>query len=104
MAMLMKTGMRLCSAVCATEVIVIRAKAPELDLRCGGAPMLPEGAPEGTVSGPAAGFTEPTLLGKRYSDADETVELLCTRAGASTLSLGDVPLAVKDPRPLPASD
>jgi hypothetical protein len=104
MATAVKTGARLRSAVCDTEVIVIRAQADELDLRCGGAPMLPEGASADTAAEPAAGFTEPTLLGKRYADADDTIELLCTKAGASTLSIGDTPLAVKGPRPLPASD
>jgi hypothetical protein len=100
-----KTGMRLRSRVCDTEVIVIRTKTGEVDLRCGGVPMLPEGAPSSeAVQQPAPGFTEPTLLGKRYSDEDETVELLCTKAGATTVSLADKPLAVKGPRPLPASD
>jgi hypothetical protein len=104
MTVVVKTGMRLRSAVCDTEVIVIRATAGEVDLRCGGAPMLPEGAPASEAAEPAPGFTEPTLLGKRYSDEEDTIELLCTKAGAATLSLGDKPLAVKGPRPLPASD
>jgi hypothetical protein len=104
MAVVVRTGMRLRSAVCDTEVIVIRAKADGLDLRCGGEPMLPEGVPTLESATPVPGFTEPTLLGKRYSDQDETVEVPCTKAGATTLSLGDDPLAVKGPRPLPASD
>ncbi|HEY4457617.1 MAG TPA: hypothetical protein VGN81_25110 [Pseudonocardiaceae bacterium] len=104
MSVVIKSGVRLRSAVCDTEVIVIRANADELDLRCGGETMLPEGVPTPESVKPVPGFTEPTLLGKRYSDRDETVELLCTKAGATTLSLGDEPLAVKGPRPLPASD
>jgi hypothetical protein len=104
MAVVLKTGMRLRSSVCETEVIVIRAEMGEVDLRCGGAPMLPGGTPSPEPATPAPGFTEPTLLGKRYSDSGDTIELLCIKAGAATLSLGDQPLAVKAPRPLPASD
>lgn len=104
MAVVVKTGMRLRSAVGGIEVIVIRATAGELDLRCGGAAMLADGEPTPDAARPVPGFTEPTLLGKRYADQDDTIEVLCTKAGAATLSLGDTPLAVKGPRPLPASD
>jgi hypothetical protein len=104
MTVVVKTGMRLRSAVGSTEVIVIRATAGELDLRCGGAPMLADGEPKPGPVEPSSGFAEPTLLGKRYADADDTIEVLCTKAGEATLSLGDTPLTVKGPRPLPASD
>ena len=46
----LKAGTRLRSAVCTTEVIVTAAPADDLDVRCGGAPMIgakdtpPEGA------------------------------------------------------------
>jgi hypothetical protein len=104
MAVQVKSGMRLRSAVDATEVIVVRAQVGELDLRCGGRPMLPHDAAPAENATPAPGYDEPTLLGKRYADADELIELLCTKGGPHTLSIGDKPLLVKGPRPLPASD
>jgi hypothetical protein len=38
--MLVKPGVRLRSAVCSTEVIVVRAPGAELDVCCGGQPMV----------------------------------------------------------------
>jgi len=45
-----------------------------------------------------------TLLGKRYADGDTGLELLCTKAGEGSLSLGGTPLALKEAKPLPSSD
>lgn len=53
---------------------------------------------------PQPGFDQPTLLGKRYADESDALELLCCVGGTSTLSLGDELLSAKGPRPLPASD
>lgn len=44
------------------------------------------------------------LLGKRYTAADLGIEVLCTKAGCGPLRLGDVVLALKEAKPLPASD
>ena len=41
----LKPGTRLRSAVCTTEVMVIQAPAAEVDVTCGGAPMVPLGTP-----------------------------------------------------------
>jgi hypothetical protein len=98
----LKPGARLRSAVCSTEVVVVRA-AP-VELRCGGRPMvMAEGAGRGDTvrdEAPAQG----TLLGKRYADPESGLEVLCTKAGTGLLTLGDAPLLVKDARPLPSSD
>jgi hypothetical protein len=45
-----------------------------------------------------------TQLGKRYESADGAVELLCTKAGAASLAVDDVPMIIKAVRALPASD
>ena len=101
--MKLKTGLKLGSAVDATEVIIVRAPADEVDLRCGGAPMV--GLDEArSTDGPAAAHAGGTLLGKRYADTTVGLELLCTKAGPGSLSLGDTPLEVKEAKPLPASD
>ncbi len=51
-----------------------------------------------------AGFDQGTLLGKRYADEELGLEVLCTKAGEGSLSVGETLLAVKGAKPLPASD
>jgi hypothetical protein len=99
----LKPGARLASGVCETEVIVVKAPAGDVDLRCGGQPMQPKdtGAPGGTLDAAHRGGT---LLGKRYADETLGIEVLCTKAGEGALSVGDTPLPVKDAKPLPSSD
>jgi hypothetical protein len=96
-------GSRLRSVADATEVVVVRPPAEPIDLRCGGHPMVPldSDAPAATPSPDHAGGT---LLGKRYVDAGQTLEVLCTKPGDGSLSVGDEPLQVKEAKPLPASD
>ncbi len=98
----LKPGSRFASAVCATEVIVVKG-AGEVDLRCGGSAMTAAGATRGDGD-PAADAAGGTLMGKRYVDADETVEVLCTKPGDGSLGLGDALLDLKEAKPLPASD
>jgi hypothetical protein len=99
----MKPGTRLRSQVCSTEVIVVRPPAQAVDLCCGGAPMVPVGDP--AVARPLdAAHGGGTLLGKRYTDDASGIELLCTKAGDGSLSLGSTPILVKDAKPLPSSD
>jgi len=101
--MVVKPGLRLRSAVCGTEVIVVRAAGEDLDLRCGGQPMLPfDAAMPVPVPSIAEGDDEGTLIGKRYGD--EGLEILCTRPGQGTISVGDKPLPVLAARQLPSSD
>ena len=98
----LKPGSRFASSVCSTQVIVVKG-AGEVDLRCGGVPMVPAGT-EASDSVPTDGASDGTLLGKRYVDTDETVEVLCTRPGDGSLSIGDMLLELKDAKPLPSSD
>jgi len=100
----LKTGSRLRSAVCATEVMVIAAPEGELELTCGGAPMIDAGAqpPEGLSVSPDA--AKGTALGKRYVDEQGSLELLCIKPGEGSLALGGVALGLKEAKPLPASD
>lgn len=99
-----KPGTRLRSTTCSTEVVVVKATAGELAIECGGKEMVELGTDVGEPTGPSAGADGGTLLGKRYVDADDTVELLCTKAGDGSLSLGGVALEVKGAKPLPSSD
>jgi hypothetical protein len=92
------------STVDTTEVVVVKASAADVDLRCGGAPMAPIGAEVegGGAVDPSHG--QGTLMGKRYTDEAGEVELLCTKPGEGSLSVGDEPIHQKDAKPLPSSD
>jgi hypothetical protein len=102
-AIQLKAGTRLRSAADTCEVVVVRAPSDPVDLRCGG---LPFEAIEATVEpqGVAAGFDGGTQLGKRYVDDELGLEILCTKAGEGSISVGDAVLEVKGAKPLPASD
>jgi hypothetical protein len=97
-------GRRLASTVCETQVVVVRADDPALELTCGGAPMVPADEASGTTGAPAAGHDRATVVGKRYVDDAGAVEVLCTRSGAGSLATAGGPLALKDAKPLPSSD
>lgn len=100
----LRAGLRLESAACDTQVVVVKAPKDQtdLDVRCGGAPMRELGA--GGDRAAMAGDGEATLLGKRYADEELGLELLCTQGGDGALSIGDTPLLVKGAKPLPSSD
>jgi hypothetical protein len=96
----MKPGTKLKSTVCDTEIMVIRGTGVAVE--CGGAPMAEERPAQRGALNP--GFAQGTQIGKRYVDAAGTVELLCVKHGQGSLSIGGVPLQLKDAKPLPASD
>ena len=100
-----QAGTRLRSAVCETQVMVIRCAMGELDITCGGWPMLSLDAPAGAdgaelVSSEAAG----TLLGKRYVNEGGDLELLCTKPGKGSIAVAGTILTVKSAKQLPSSD
>ena len=99
----LKPGSRWRSATCATEVVVVKVANVDLNIECGGAPMVAAGESV-EIGSPAPGLDGGTQLGKRYTDDDETIELLCTKAGAGTLAVSGIPLEIKSAKPLPASD
>jgi hypothetical protein len=96
----MKPGTKLKSAVCDTEVMIVRAGSAAIE--CGGAPMAEDRPAERKAINPA--FAEGTKIGKRYVDEANTVELLCVKPGQGSLSAAGVALKLKDAKPLPASD
>lgn len=104
MAVVLKPGTRMRSTTCATEAVVVKAPADAVDLRCGGAEMEPMPGTGAANGDPVAPFDAGTLVGKRYVNEDETLELLCTKGGAGSLSVGDEALLVKGAKPLPSSD
>lgn len=102
--MKLKAGVRIKSAVCETQLMVIATPGGDVDLTCGGAAVveLAEDAPPGGALSPD--HKDGTKIGKRYVNADGSLELLCTKPGEGSLALAGVPLAVKEAKALPSSD
>jgi hypothetical protein len=98
----LRPGLKLSSAVCSTEVIVV-AGSGDIDLTCGGVTMLMPGAEAGAADA-VDGLTEGTMLGKRYCDDHGTVEVLATKPGDGSIGIGQTALSLKEAKPLPASD
>jgi hypothetical protein len=102
--MLLKPGMRLFSAVCSAELITIRSPNHDVDLTIGGAPPIPTAESRDASLSVLPGSGGGCLLGKRYVDADDSVELLCTKAGDGVPAVGGLVMVVKESKALPASD
>ncbi|MBY8856801.1 hypothetical protein K7711_09965 [Nocardia sp. CA2R105] len=101
----LRAGLRLCSQVCDTEVIVVRAGAGPAVLSCGGVPMRERGSAHDRAVTPAGTKMTGSMLGKRYTHPDHPgLEVLVTVAGNGGLSIGDGDLVIKESKPLPASD
>jgi hypothetical protein len=66
----------------------------------GGAPTRSSAA---TIP-PERGAGDGTLLGKRYAHEPSGTEVLCTKPGTGSLSIGSDPLVLRAAKPLPASD
>jgi len=98
-----KPGLKLKSAVCAAEVMVIKAPA-DATLTCGGAPMLgqKDAAPAGSVID--ANQKAGCQVGKRYVNEDQSLEVLCVKAGEGSLACNGVALVSKESKKLPSSD
>jgi hypothetical protein len=99
-----KPGSRLKSAVDDTQVVVVRAPAGDIELTCGGAPLIALDAEPPAGAALDGSQADGTLLGKRYADDDLGLELLCTKAGAGSLYLNGAPIQLKQAKALPASD
>jgi len=99
----LKAGARLKSAVCETQVMVIAAPEGEVELTCGGAPMVDvsASAPGGSIDPELKGGTQ---IGKRYVNEEGDLELLCTRPGEGSLAADGTPLRLKEAKALPSSD
>lgn len=98
----LKPGQKLASAVCAAEVMVIKA-ANDAELTCGGVPMAAPGESAAGGTGNKDLMTG-CQIGKRYVNEDQSLEILCVKGGEGTLAVDGTPLAVKDAKKLPSSD
>ncbi|WP_433761335.1 hypothetical protein [Nocardia sp. CA-135398] len=103
MPLSLKPGTRVFSAVDSTELIVVKVPATPIDLTIGGVPAVLSAAEK---NGTTTLHTSDggTAIGKRYTNADATVELLCTKPGPGVPAIDGEVLTLKEARPLPASD
>ena len=102
--MKLRPGQKLHSAVSEAQLVVVKAPSDEVEIGCGGVPLLDDGqeAEAGATLDESLG--EGPLLGKRYADDEVGLEVLCTRPGAGGLTVDGRPLLLKGAKPLPSSD
>jgi hypothetical protein len=84
--------------------MVVRAPSESVDIRCGGAPFVAMDADPAEIDPLQPGFDQGTLVGKRYGDDEIGIELLCTKGGPASISIGSEVLVPKGSKALPASD
>ena len=99
-----KAGTRLKSAVCSSELMIVVAPAGDVNLTCGGVPVI-----ELSAEPPAGATIDPehktgTQIGKRYTNEAGDIEILCTKPGEGGLAVDGTPLEIKGAKPLPSSD
>ena len=99
----LKAGTRLRSAVCTTEIMIVAAPKEEVELTCGGAPVVEIGA-EPSGGSIADDAKQGTQIGKRYVNEAGDLEVLCTKPGEGSLGANGALLVVKGAKPLPSSD
>lgn len=102
--MKLRPGQKLHSAVCDAQAVVVRAPDADVEVACGGVPMLADGETATTDTALDSGLGDGPVLGKRYADDDLGIELLCSRAGAGALTVDGRILPLRGAKPLPSSD
>ena len=95
----LKPGTRLKSAVCDAEFMIIKAGDSDT-LTCGGV-ALDESSDR--LEGESDKMNG-CLIGKRYINANESIEVLCVKTGEGSLYCNDEELMTKDTKKLPSSD
>lgn len=101
---MVKPGTRLFSVVCSTELIVVKAPGVPVAVTIGGVEPVLAAADRPGSGSTAQGHEGGSQMGKRYVDADESIELLCTKPGEGAPALDGVLLHLKDAKAMPASD
>ena len=95
-------GTRLKSTVCTTEIMVITAPAEGIGIMCGGEPMNPDG--EGNGGSVHQEHAAGSILGKRYTNEEGSLEVLCVKGGEGTLWAGGTAMKMKNAKKLPKTD
>lgn len=100
----LKAGTRFKSAVCASQIMVVKAPARDVVLTCGGVPVVELAAADSPGGSIDPAHKQGTQMGKRYTNAADDLELLCTKPGEGGLAVDGEILVVKGAKPLPSSD
>ena|ERR1700722_16682376 len=100
----LKPGSRWKSAVCDTEVVVVRAVKEPAQLECGGQPMVAHNGEKPTGLAISPDFSAGPQAGKRFADETSGLEILATKGGAGSLSIDGRAIGAKEAKKLPASD
>lgn len=85
--------------MCDAEVMIIKIGESD-NLTCGGVAMAE--SPEAAEGNPDQ--MHECLIGKRYVNAEETIEVLCVKSGQGSLYYDGEELMTKDTKKLPSSD
>ena len=97
----LKPGKRLKSVVCGAEIMVIKAADGD-DLTCGGEPFQSDATAEKMPGN--ADQRHGCVIGKRYVNEAQTIEVLCVKSGDGSLYYQGDELMTKDTKKLPSSD
>jgi len=97
----LKPGLRLKSAVCEAEVMVIKAAAGN-ELTCGGEALVEQVLEQKAAANEA--HMHGCVIGKRYVNEAQSIELLCIKSGEGSLYYNGDELMTKDTKKLPSSD
>ena len=97
--MSLKVGTRLKSGFSTCEVIVIKGSDRDAALLCAGSAMAAN-----VIVGTPASDGPRVELGKRYSDNESGIEVLCSKPGIGPLTFENRELSQNTAKPLPASD
>jgi len=100
----LKPGSRWKSAVCDTEIVIVKAPSVPAVLECGGHALNPHTQARDPVASPSPEHLNGSQLGKRYVDQETGLEALCSKSGAGSLSIDGRPLTLKEAKKLPSSD
>ena len=102
----LKPGLRLKSTVCVGEAMIV--KAIDVTLTCGGVPMVAKEVAKDDTAGagiePDSEHMYKCLIGNRYVNAEETLEVLCVKSGDGSFGYDGQMLMGKETKKLPSSD
>jgi hypothetical protein len=100
----LKPGSRWRSAVCDAEIVIVRPPKAGASLECGGHPMVALSAQRPAGLSMSPDYAGGIQAGKRYADEETGLEVLCSKAGAGSLSVDGRAIAAKEAKKLPSSD
>ena len=94
--------MRLKSVVCSGEGMIV--KAIDVVVTCGGLPMVAVDEQIDDAGDANPDHMYQCLIGKRYINQEETLEVLCIKTGEGSFGVDGQMLVGKETKKLPSSD